>query len=263
MNKIKKTLIKKIVLMAAAMPLLAGGIYQLSAQNAPAAAPVTISEAASPSAANAEANSLAKAGEFHIGSDPTVWILIVLFNLALAISIERLYVLYKNRGRNDALVSLITEELHKGGDAAKLTEKTSEKSFGSEGRVATVTLKGWGDGIDSMTEYSEAAMIAERRLLAKRLGILSTLGNNTPFIGLLGTVLGIMKAFRDLASMGDAGTSVVMHGISAALIATAFGLGVAIPCVIAYNYFMQVVDDKLADTSEIVKIIKAIKLKGK
>jgi biopolymer transport protein ExbB len=111
-----------------------------------------------------------------------------------------------------------------------------------------------------MKEYAESALIAERRGLEKRLVILSTLGNNTPFIGLLGTVLGIMKAFRDLAEMGDSGPAVVMRGISEALIATAMGLGVAIPVVIAYNALSRVVQDKISQSEEICTLLRAIRL---
>ena len=75
--------------------------------------------------------------------------------------------------------------------------------------------------------------------LEKRLGILATFGNNAPFIGLFGTVLGVMKAFHDLGVSSEFGVRVVMEGISQALVATALGLFVAIPCVIAYNYFVR------------------------
>ena len=75
--------------------------------------------------------------------------------------------------------------------------------------------------------------------LEKRLGILATFGNNAPFIGLFGTVLGIMQAFHDLGQSSQFGVKVVMEGISQALVATAMGLFVAIPSVIAYNYFVR------------------------
>ncbi|WP_456399452.1 MotA/TolQ/ExbB proton channel family protein [Persephonella sp.] len=75
--------------------------------------------------------------------------------------------------------------------------------------------------------------------LEKRLGILATFGNNAPFIGLFGTVLGIIKAFHDLGTSTEFGVRVVMQGISEALVATAMGLFVAIPAVISYNYFVR------------------------
>ncbi len=88
-----------------------------------------------------------------------------------------------------------------------------------------------------------ASTIDRRRLEYEQwLFILGTLGNNTPFIGLLGTVLGIMRAFYDMAHnprAGAAGTSAVMVGIGEALVATAVGLAVAIPAVIAFNIFQR------------------------
>ncbi|MCX7738662.1 MAG: MotA/TolQ/ExbB proton channel family protein [Hydrogenothermaceae bacterium] len=76
-------------------------------------------------------------------------------------------------------------------------------------------------------------------LLEKRLGILATFGNNAPFIGLFGTVLGVIKAFHSLGTSTEFGVRVVMTGISEALVATALGLFVAIPSVVAYNYFVR------------------------
>lgn len=78
-----------------------------------------------------------------------------------------------------------------------------------------------------------------RLLLEKRLGILATFGNNAPFIGLFGTVLGVIDAFHTLGLGAGFGVEAVMGGISEALVATAAGLFVAIPSVIAYNYFVR------------------------
>jgi biopolymer transport protein ExbB/TolQ len=79
----------------------------------------------------------------------------------------------------------------------------------------------------------------ERLGLERNLGVLGTMGNIAPFIGLFGTVVGIIKAFRDLALSGSAGPAVVAKGIAEALVATAGGLAVAIPAVIIYNYYMR------------------------
>jgi biopolymer transport protein ExbB len=86
------------------------------------------------------------------------------------------------------------------------------------------------------------AQLSKRDLLLfgqKRLTILATLGNNAPFIGLFGTVLGVIKAFHDLHVQQGSGIKVVMGGVSEALVATAMGLLVAIPAVIAYNAFSK------------------------
>lgn len=74
------------------------------------------------------------------------------------------------------------------------------------------------------------------------MGILGTIGNVTPFIGLFGTVIGIMRAFHDLSLSSGGGPAVVASGIAEALVATAMGLFVAVPAVIFYNYFVRKVD---------------------
>jgi len=78
-----------------------------------------------------------------------------------------------------------------------------------------------------------------RLSLEARLSILATFGNNAPFIGLFGTVLGIIQAFHTIGANNAFDVQPIMQGISEALIATATGLFVAIPCVMAYNYFMR------------------------
>ncbi len=88
----------------------------------------------------------------------------------------------------------------------------------------------------NMMDYDPISL---KLALEKRLGILATFGNNAPFIGLFGTVLGIIQAFHDLGRASEFGVRVVMEGISEALVATAMGLFVAIPSVIAYNYFVR------------------------
>ena len=78
-----------------------------------------------------------------------------------------------------------------------------------------------------------------RRLADRNLIVLGTLGNNVPFVGLFGTVLGVIKSFDDLRGAGANSESVVMSSLSEALVATAIGLLVAIPAVVAYNYFSR------------------------
>lgn len=211
---------------------------------------------------DAAADALAEAGKFHLGDDPTVWVMLAIAALALLVTLERIWVLRANAGHNKELVKMITDVLSSrssNNDIEELADTISKKRYGMEGRVAAVTLKGWPFGESTMREYAHAALTAEKRSLDKRLVILSTLGNNTPFIGLLGTVLGIMKAFRDLSASGG-GPEVVMKGISEALIATAMGLGVAIPVVIAFNALATAVKNKVSNAEEISTILQAIRL---
>ena len=101
----------------------------------------------------------------------------------------------------------------------------------------------------------EGTIVSHRYKLDRGLVILGTLGNNAPFIGLFGTVIGIIKAFHDLSLNPDGGPSVVMSGISEALVATAVGLLVAIPAVIAFNGFNRVVKRRLANAQAIQKLV--------
>ena len=88
-------------------------------------------------------------------------------------------------------------------------------------------------------KYQSMDYYTLRLSLEARLGILATFGNNAPFIGLFGTVLGIIQAFHTIGASNAFDVQPIMQGISEALIATATGLFVAIPCVIAYNYFIR------------------------
>jgi biopolymer transport protein ExbB len=100
--------------------------------------------------------------------------------------------------------------------------------------------------------------LIEKPELEKSLGFLATIGSNAPYIGLLGTVLGIMKAFQDLAQSADAGQQTVMAGISLALVATAAGLFVAIPAVISYNYFQKQVKGIMQNLESVKELCIAV-----
>lgn len=109
-----------------------------------------------------------------------------------------------------------------------------------EGRAVACGLRHNKDhGTKGLEEVFNTFSLSERPELEKSLNVLATIGSNAPYIGLFGTVLGIMKAFQDLALSTDAGQQTVMAGISQALIATAAGLFVAIPATMAYNYFQK------------------------
>jgi biopolymer transport protein ExbB len=103
------------------------------------------------------------------------------------------------------------------------------------------------DGPDALQGAMAGARAKEKLRLERRLAFLGTLGSNAPFIGLFGTVLGIIKAFHDLAGSQSGGPSVVMAGISEALVATAVGLMVAIPAVVAFNYFNRRVRARMTE----------------
>lgn len=92
--------------------------------------------------------------------------------------------------------------------------------------------------LESCKGAMQRATSAEIARLERYLGSLATLGNVSPFVGLFGTVMGIIRAFEAIAKTGSSGLGTVSAGIAEALVATAAGLFVAIPAVIAYNYFV-------------------------
>ena len=99
----------------------------------------------------------------------------------------------------------------------------------------------------ALGEVAQDAVVRARLAWDKNLAILATIGSNAPFVGLFGTVLGIIKAFHDLSQQSNTGAQTVTSGISEALVATAIGLLVAIPAVVAYNLFQRRVKSALAE----------------
>ena len=93
----------------------------------------------------------------------------------------------------------------------------------------------------------EREVIVETTKLERFTSIVGTIGSTAVYIGLFGTVLGIIRAFHDIAKSGSGGISIVINGISEALVCTAAGLSVAVPAVIAYNYFVKRVDGFITD----------------
>ena len=169
------------------------------------------------------------------GSEWVLWLLVFLSILSVAVMVER-GIAMSGRLAN---FETSTEKLHKALVAGD--QKAARDLLGAprcpEVRVALVGLDEISRGANAAVEAMASARLRERLALEKHLGILGTLGNNAPFIGLFGTVLGIIKAFADLARNQGGGAAVVMAGIAEALVATAVGLLVALPAVVAFNIF--------------------------
>jgi len=105
------------------------------------------------------------------------------------------------------------------------------------GRIFLNILDREAAGLEGANNIATEAMFEETQKLKKHLWILGTVASSAPFIGLLGTVVGIIKSFESMAIAGTGGFAVVAAGISEALVATALGLGIAIIAVMFYNYF--------------------------
>ncbi len=163
-------------------------------------------------------------------------LLVVLSVVSVGMILERLFVLRKFSNESDKIRARIKMALQ--ANSVEDIEDIAKDPQSIEGRAASYALRHMKEsGSKGVEELFNTFALSERPELEKRLGFLATVGSNAPYIGLFGTVLGIMKAFQDLANSAEAGQQTVMAGISMALIATATGLFVAIPAVVFYNYF--------------------------
>jgi biopolymer transport protein ExbB len=175
------------------------------------------------------------------GARWVLWLLFGLSVIAIAIIIERAVLFFSSR---DDVARLRREirRLLESGDEKKARARL-EESPSYEARVAIAGLES-GDA-----KTADERMLGEKELarlsLERRLAILGTLGNNAPFIGLLGTVIGIVRAFRALESAQAQVSAGLMAEIGEALIATAVGLLVALPAVAAFNALQRVVRSRL------------------
>lgn len=130
-----------------------------------------------------------------------------------------------------------SERLHRANSSGSM-EESLQACREDEGAAGRILISVFTSGTWQMRRRAFDRALGECSLrLEKGLATLGTIGSIAPFVGLLGTVLGIIGAFRGLASQSGAGHTAVSAGIAEALVNTAMGLLVAIPAVIAYNYF--------------------------
>ena len=184
------------------------------------------------------------------------WVLIVLLLASIgsvAVMVDRWKVFRANKSRADEIASIIAGRVSSGDIEGAIRE--SREINNMESRVVVAGLEKYSMGHGAVEDHLSAAIIRERGILENRLIVLGTLGNNAPFVGLFGTVLGIIKSFNDLAVTGSSGVSVVMAGISSALVATAFGILVAIPAVVANNYFHNRLDDLTSSAERLSRLV--------
>jgi biopolymer transport protein ExbB len=125
-------------------------------------------------------------------------------------------------------------------DAARLC---LEKSPSYEARVAAAVLESGGAQSGEERLHGETEVV--RQEMERRLPFLGTLGNNAPFVGLLGTVIGIVRSFRELSASGGQVSETLMAEVGEALVATAVGLVVALPAIAFFNLFQRTLRERL------------------
>ena len=189
------------------------------------------------------------------GGGWVIYLLFALSVLAVAVIIERTVVINRQARYQNKVLPALMEKLEDGSPQDLLKTLLPESILF---RLTEELVEHASKGNLSLERHLETRLSLAKRYLEKRLVILGTLGNNAPFIGLLGTVLGVIRAFHDLGASAGQGPEVVMQGISEALVATAIGILVALPCVAFYNFLLKRVKDTLIDVDRYGKQLIAV-----
>ena len=177
-------------------------------------------------------------------ADILLWILLLTSVLSIGMIIERFLTLRSVHQKNQEFRAKAQDLLQS--QSFDDLEDLSKNKESLPGRALSYGFRHIkNEGSAGLPEVFNSFLLIEKAKLEKNLNFLATVGSNAPFVGLLGTVLGIMKAFNDLALSAGGGNDAVMAGIAHALVATAVGLFVAIPAVIGYNYFQKLVRQSL------------------
>ena len=195
-------------------------------------------------------------------SEWVLWLLLGLSLLSVAVMVERWFFYRRRKLDFDAVKGEFSKLLDKGDfDAAA---KLLAKYDCLETNVTLAGLRGYDKGPESVEELIAGAMSRGTTEYERRLSILATLATISPFIGLFGTVLGIVRSFKEMSKDLANASAGVMAGIAEALIATAIGLLVAIPAVVAYNVFKGMVKEAVTNTDGLTRVLMAeLKSAGK
>ncbi len=175
---------------------------------------------------------------------------LVLCSLATwAIALERIYTLHKMDQQTQALSAAL--EKSSAGSSAKTSLEACMRSTAPVARAMEEIIKNDANlSPDRLQQKAQRRRLELNQEYKKYLWVLGTIGSATPFLGLFGTVVGILRAFKNIASTGEAGFAVVAAEISEALVATAAGIIVAVIAVALFNYF-QVKANKVALASRL------------
>lgn len=192
----------------------------------------------------------------------TMVVLLASSVLSIAIILERI-IFYRNKSRlkRKDFMQKIRQEIMKGNLSP--AKKICEEANAPFAQVAYAGLSFFGCSEKEISNNMERQIIIETTILERFTAVIGTIGSIAVYIGLFGTVVGIIRAFHDISVSGSGGISVVISGISEALACTAAGLCVAVPAVVAYNYFMKKIDDFIKDmelvASETMDLLSALK----
>ena len=192
-----------------------------------------------------------------LGSEWVLYLLIGLSVVSITSMLERWLYFRKRTDDLDELRKKLVAKLND--EDVEGAEKLLDKSPAIEARVVREALRWLPGGAEAMADAVDSELSRIKKELEKGTNLLGTLGNNAPFIGLFGTVLGVIIAF---SALGDAGQNTsqmggVMKGIAESLIATGVGLFVAIPAVVAYNVVQKRISEVESGAISLAKLTTA------
>ncbi len=191
-----------------------------------------------------------------LGSSWVLYLLAALSVISLAAMVERWFFFRRHRDDGEALRSDVAKALL--ADDPEGAKARLAKSRSLEASIVGEALAWWGGGPEAFSDAVESEVARAQKQLEKGSSLLGTLGNNAPFIGLFGTVIGVIEAFHELgAGASKAAMGNVMGGIAEALIATGVGLFVALPAVTAYNLIQKRINEVESTTNAIAKLFTA------
>ena len=179
----------------------------------------------------------------NLGAGWVMWLLVLLSVVSLAIILERAYYFFTSSDDGSTLQAKLRKMLGVGDVEGAQAALAQSPSF--QARIVASALEVAADGPESVEERLASERVVAKARMERNLAFLGTVGNNAPFVGLLGTVIGIIRAFQALdASQGQV-SDTLMTEIGEALVATAIGLLVALPAVAMYNIFQRVIKGRL------------------
>lgn len=194
-----------------------------------------------------------------LGATWVLWLLVGLSIVSVTIAFERAIQFFTTRDDVRKLKDELLALLRGGKVADAKARLKASPSF--EARVVAAGLEAVEDGAASAEERMAGEAALAKVTMERNLAFLGTVGNNAPFVGLLGTVIGIIKSFHMLESSSGQVSAGLMAEIGEALVATAIGILVALPAVAAYNYFQRVIKTRLARADalgrEVLAFLKA------
>jgi biopolymer transport protein ExbB len=174
-----------------------------------------------------------------VGASPVMWLMLVLSVASVAIMIERAWLFVRIHADIDGLSRAMRDRLRVGDLLGAQT--ALKRSDSAEAAIVRAGLDELPRGPNAVREAMAGETLMQRNRLERGLNYLGTLASNAPFVGLFGTVIGIILAFEELSASGAKGSAsaAVMASIAEALVATAVGIGVAVPAVVAFNAYQK------------------------